>query len=308
MDGNGSSGKKEKMKYNCPICNYNFVDDNPIRLSVTNLYYCNNCGVVFAKPNFHNPDKDFFDSYQVNQWLKYYRLFRKRSHRLFVEKHKELFKNGMSILDIGCAAGWFLDEVKIKFKTAVTVGVEPSPSMKGKINKSHRVYQLRAKQLGQVKGMFDMVTLWNVFEHFSNPHEIIRLVLNKLKKNGYLVLSVPNQKGLISGISYFLTRISRGIFSMPLEELFQTDNAFGHLFHYDRSSLSELLEKNGFAVLWFEGADIVDVSNVRQRLKVSANHGDEIKQQVLAAIVARLTRIAGIIGFQDEMVVASRKI
>lgn len=296
------------MKNVCPICRYQFVDDHPIKLSVTNLYSCSHCGVVFAKPNFHNPDRDFFDSYQVNQWLKYYRLFRKRSHRLFVERRKELFKNGMSILDIGCAAGWFLDEVKLKFKAVVTVGVEPSPSMKGKINKSHRVYQLGAEQLGQVKGVFDMVTLWNVFEHFPNPHRIINLVSRKLKRNGYLVLSVPNQKGLISGIAYFLARVSGGIFSIPLEELFQTDNAFGHLFHYDRSSLSELLEKNGFAVLWFEGSDIVDTSNVRQRLKVTTNHKDEIKQQLLAGVVAQLTKIAGMIGLQDEIVVVARKI
>jgi hypothetical protein len=180
--------------------------------------------------------------------------------------------------------------------------------MKGKINKSHRVYQLGAEQLEQVKGMFDMVTLWNVFEHFSNPHLIISLVAKKLKRNGHLVLSVPNQKGLISGIAYFLAWVTGGALVMPLEELFQTDNAFGHLFHYDRSSLSELLEKNRFEVLWFEGADIVDISNVRQRLRVTTNHGDEIKQQLLAGVVAQLTKIAGIIGLQDEIVVVARKI
>lgn len=91
------------MKTTCPICKSFFIDNHPIKLSVTDLYRCSKCGVVFAKPNFHNPNKDFFDSYQVNQWLKYYRVFRKKSHKQFVEKHKDLFKNGMSVLDIGCA-------------------------------------------------------------------------------------------------------------------------------------------------------------------------------------------------------------
>lgn len=307
MDGNGNFGEKRSMKNRCPICRRHFIDHHPIKLSVTSLYHCDNCGVVFAKPNFHNPEEDFFDSYQVDQWLKYYRSFRKKSHRQFVERHENLFRDGMSVLDIGCAAGWFLDEAKLKFKAATTVGMEPSPSMKGKINKSHLVYWFGAEQLDQVKGKFDMVTLWNVFEHFSNPHRIVRLVAKKLKRNGYLVMSVPSQKGLISRISYFLARAFGGVLSMPIEELFQTDNAFGHLYHYDKLSLSKLLEKNGFEVLWHEGADIVDVNNVRQRLKVTSNHTDEIKQRFLAAGVAKLTRLAGFIGLQDELVVIARQ-
>lgn len=295
------------MKNRCPICRRHLIDHHPIKLSVTSLYQCDNCGVVFAKPNFHNPEGDFFDSYQVDQWLKYYRSFRKKSHRQFVERHKNLFRDGMSVLDVGCAAGWFLDEVKLKFKAATTVGMEPSPSMKGKINTSHLVYWLGAEQLGQVQGKFDMVTLWNVFEHFSDPHWIINLVAKKLKRNGYLVMSVPSQKGLISRISYFLARASGGVLSMPLEELFQTDNAFGHLFHYSRNSLSVVLRSGGFEPMLWERADIVDVSNVRQRLKVSTNHGDEIKQQLLAAGVAQLARLAGFIGLQDELVVVARK-
>lgn len=279
-----------------------------VDFKITSLFHCGRCGVVFAEPNYQNRKGDFFDAYQVDQWLEYYRSFRTRTHRRFLEHHGDLLASAGSVLDIGCAAGWFLDVVRERRQNVKTIGVEPSPAMRGKINRIHRIYRLPAEDLDAVNEEFDLVTLWNVFEHFHDPRMILGLVSKKLKNSGRLILSVPNHSGLISRISYLLAKVSAGRLIMPLEELFQTDNAFGHLFHYNRKSLDILLRSCGFEPIWWEGEDIVDVSNVRQRLKVTTNRGDEIKQQVLAAVVAQLTRIAGTIGLQDEMVVMARRI
>jgi 2-polyprenyl-3-methyl-5-hydroxy-6-metoxy-1,4-benzoquinol methylase len=218
-----------------------------------------------------------------------------------------MFSQIRSVLDIGCAAGWFLDVVKEKLGKVKTVGVEPSPAVVGNISRAHQLYQIPAEKLDSIDGKYDLVTFWNVFEHFSDPHMILNLASKRLNPKGLLILSTPNRSGLISRLSYLLTWASGETVTFPLEELFQTDNAFGHLFHYHPRSMTTLLNRNGFKPLNWKRADIVDTQNVRQRLKVTSNQVDEIKQQVLAAGVAQLTRIARFLNLHDEMIVIARK-
>lgn len=290
----------------CPIC-FHHRDSikKLVRLSVTVLYKCSECGVVFCSPNFQNKKGDFFDVYPVDQWIKYYAPFRLRTHRKFINKHRGLFSSVDSVLDIGCAAGWFLNI--IKKNKMLTVGVDPSPSMKGRVNRKHKFYSLTADRIGRVPGNFDLISFWNVFEHFSDPHKILNKVSKKLTKSGLLALSVPNQNGFISRFSYLLAKISRGKFVFPLEELFQTNNAFGHLYHYNRSSITTLLRKHGFTPLLWEGSDIVDTTNVRQRLTIADSHSDEIKQQILAIAIGWMTKFAGWLNLHDELVVVAKK-
>lgn len=296
------------MKNCCLICRQrNKICDLAV-LTVTHLYKCNDCGIVFANPNFQNPDGNFFDTYRVNEWLKYYRPFRSRSHRGFIERNYDLLFEVVSVLDIGCAAGWFLDEFRRKNPKATTVGIEPSLSMKKRISeKMHRIYWIPAKKLNTIKDKFNLISFWNVFEHFSNPHAMLDLVARKLERNGILILSVPNQEGLISRLSYFIYHLSGGKIKMPLEELFQTNNSFGHLFQYSRKSLTRLLNRHGFHPIRWEKADIVDIWNVKQRLKINSYQTNEACRFIITLGVVLLTLIGRITSQRDEIVVIARK-
>lgn len=289
----------------CPICFNSSLIEKLVKLPVTVLYRCDSCGVIFCSPNFQNKKGDFFDVYPVDQWIKYYAPFRLRTHRKFIKDHRKLFPFAKSVMDIGCAAGWFLDA--IKKNKILTVGVDPSPSMKGKVRKKHKFYSLTADQIDRISGNFDLISFWNVFEHFSDPHKILEQVSKKLTKSGFLILSVPNQNGFISSLSYSLAKISNGKFVFPLEELFQTNNPFGHLFHYNQSSLTVLLRKHNFSPILWEGSDIVDTANVRQRLTIADSHFDEIKQQLLAVVIGWMTKLAGWLNLHDELVVVAKK-
>jgi len=289
----------------CPIC-FHSNSKKFVKLSVTALYRCAACDVVFCFPNFQDKKGDFFDVYPVDQWIKYYAPFRLRTHRKFVNNHRNLFPSVNSVLDIGCAAGWFLDVIKTN--KVLTTGIDPSPSMRGRVNKKHKFFPLAADQVSQITGNFELISFWNVFEHFSNPHMILKRISKKLTKSGILIISAPNQNGLISRLSYFLAKISNGKFVFPLEELFQTNNAFGHLFHYNQSSLTVLLKKHKFIPILWEGSDIVDTTNVRQRLTIADSHFDEIKKQFVAVVIGWMTKLAGWLNLHDELVVVAKKI
>lgn len=290
----------------CPICFHSGLIEKLVKLSVTALYRCDSCDVIFCSPNFQNKKGDFFDVYPVDQWIKYYAPFRLRTHHKFISDHRKLFFYVKSVMDIGCAAGWFLDI--FKKNKILTIGVDPSPSMNGRVDKKHKFYSLAADQINRIPGNFNLITFWNVFEHFSDPHKILEKVSKKLTKSGLLILSVPNQNGFISRLSYLLAKISNGKFVFPLEELFQSNNAFGHLFHYNQSSLTVLLKKHKFVPILWEGSDIIDTTNVRQRLTIADSHFDEIKQQAMAVAIGWMTKLAGWMNLYDELVVVAKKL
>ena len=99
-----------------------------------------------------------------------------------------------SILDVGCATGIFLYGMKQRGWTCH--GVEPSP---------HAVRYARARfGLDVLEGLpeqadypadsFDVITLWDVYEHLPEPGPFLDRCWPWLKKEGWISLTLPNAK------------------------------------------------------------------------------------------------------------------
>lgn len=99
-----------------------------------------------------------------------------------------------SVLDVGCAAGHFLDGARALGME--TVGIEPGPAGADASGKGHRVLRtwLREADLGGRK--FDAVSLWEVIEHVPEPLELIHEAARHLRPGGVLALSTPSMSGL----------------------------------------------------------------------------------------------------------------
>ena len=50
------------------------------------------------------------------------------------------------------------------------------------------------KDLSLYKNYFDYVFLFHVFEHLENPDEILKKLKKNFKKNGRIILEIPNSK------------------------------------------------------------------------------------------------------------------
>ncbi|MBE0427550.1 MAG: class I SAM-dependent methyltransferase [Nitrospirae bacterium] len=85
---------------------------------------------------------------------------------------------------------------------------------------------------------FDVVNLTQVLEHLHNPSETLKEVHRILKKDGLLIIGVPNF-GCFDRIIY-------GKEWIPLE-------IPRHLYHFDYGTLKKILEINGFQVTDFRG-------------------------------------------------------
>ncbi|MDR1395528.1 MAG: class I SAM-dependent methyltransferase, partial [Deltaproteobacteria bacterium] len=86
-------------------------------------------------------------------------------------------------------------------------------------------------------GAFDLVTMWEVLEHLTEPRNILYEVRRILAADGLLLILVPNVHSLV-------TRL--------LHERSDTFGGHSHLNHFNPESLARLLELMGFQILEME--------------------------------------------------------
>jgi 2-polyprenyl-3-methyl-5-hydroxy-6-metoxy-1,4-benzoquinol methylase len=95
------------------------------------------------------------------------------------------------VLDIGCATGGFLDEMRRA--QWETTGLEPNVHAAAIARgKGHRVMDTTLEEAAFPAESFDVVTMWHVLEHIERPFEHLLEVRRILHPEGFLVLCVPN--------------------------------------------------------------------------------------------------------------------
>jgi 2-polyprenyl-3-methyl-5-hydroxy-6-metoxy-1,4-benzoquinol methylase len=96
------------------------------------------------------------------------------------------------ILDIGCATGIFLSGMKLHGWECY--GVEPSgfAAKYAKERFQMDVYNGYLEDAKYPDNFFDVVTLWDVLEHISDPINALLKISKILKPDGLLVINLPN--------------------------------------------------------------------------------------------------------------------
>ena len=101
------------------------------------------------------------------------------------------------MLDIGCGSGTFLDICK---KNGFQVqGVDPSPSVKRTVLEDYNI-NVHQGDFNKIKfnENFDIITMWGLLEHMSDPILTMKNVKKILKKDGMVIFEVPSANCFIS--------------------------------------------------------------------------------------------------------------
>lgn len=165
------------------------------------LFTCNNCGVVTVRPqlSYEEIEKYYPENYisypspiqtESSKLKRFDRQFGVTKRRNKIEKCTK--KKGGKILDIGCATGVFLKEMKDHGWDVY--GIEPSVYA-SEIAVSQLGLNVFNGYLDEIEfedNFFDVITLWDVFEHLPNPVETLQIIKRILKPNGNLVITTPN--------------------------------------------------------------------------------------------------------------------
>lgn len=135
------------------------------------------------------------------------------------------------ILDIGCGDDDFL--ISLKHRGWEVYGTEFSDAACARVRaKGVHVYHGDLAGANFPDRFFDVVTLWHVLEHLSEPRHDLREVWRILRDDGLLVVEVPNSNS--------------PTFSLCKERWFPLDVP-RHLQHFTSSTLVSMLEREGFA-------------------------------------------------------------
>ncbi|PTN34150.1 class I SAM-dependent methyltransferase [Desulfonatronum sp. SC1] len=154
---------------------------------------CEICGLIFHYPAMSAEEmkKFYVDDYSGN-YSASETIGRDmaRGRIAFLQQQIDISKVETA-LEIGCAKGEFLSELNIAGVPAE--GVEPSQAMAGLGSNTYGV-----KITGSVyddfplrPGYYDLMSMFHVLEHVSDPLSMLQRIKKELKPDGYLFLEVP---------------------------------------------------------------------------------------------------------------------
>ncbi len=226
----------------CNFCGPNSTEivqkaENPFR-----VVKCKTCGLVFTRPQ---PDKELIEEhYQEDYYKEWLEKQMKRRIPMWKKRLKELlkYKKNGRLLDVGFGSGTFLRLAK---ENGFEVNGTEISEYACRYVKDHYGIDTFRGDLEEARfpsDSFDVVTLWHALEHLPDPRLTLNEIHRILKKDGLLVVAVPNLNNFITRILYFLAKGKKlKLFSINAKEL--------HLWHFSPHSLSRLLQETGYGVM-----------------------------------------------------------
>ncbi len=196
---------------------------------------CNSCGLVQV-----NPQPDF------EEVLKYYsnEYFTKRSDRGYDNYYSEKIKseiervfmlnlkdldffdwesslgNSKSSIDIGCAAGYFVQFLKGRGWDSSGIEIAEGPATFGRKTLGLNIYQEDFLSWDpHLQNTFDLITLWASIEHLHKPKETLEKIYKHLKPDGRMILSTCRYglQAKLNGISWRYLNVPEHLYYYSLE-------------------------------------------------------------------------------------------
>jgi len=155
-------------------------------------------------------------------------------------------RTGRSLLEVGCAHGWFLDAAA---KRGYDVhGIEPdAPIGALASSKGHDVAIGFFPGAATLPMRYDVIVFNDVFEHLPDPRAALAACRQRLEPGGMLVLNLPNSRGAFFRIAMLLDRLS---LSGPLDRMWQKGFPSPHLSYFHPDAMTRLAAREGFTEIY----------------------------------------------------------
>lgn len=213
----------ESVQYNCTSFHHS---------SHGRVVRCLGCNLVYTNPQLPQEEiEKLYSDVQDDTYLENIEA-RYSTFRYNLDKLKPYLKPGAKLLDLGAYCGAFL---KIAKEEGFDVsGVEPSRWASSYARESVGVAVTTGtlKEL-PVDDLYEVITSWDVLEHFSDPVAEIKEVREKLIPGGIFAFSTLNT-------SNWFPRLlgERWPWYMDM-----------HLYYFSEQVLKDMLERNGFELI-----------------------------------------------------------
>jgi len=249
MDGGiglTTNALKNQYYVSCGLCGAD--DCHPIQtIKRHRIVQCQQCECIYTNPraqwNYRDGSTDF------DSKLALYKVFRLPQRRTSAEKYWSqlaYYRQTNRLLDVGSGYGFFLNYAKELGwdPTGVELAADQGAWCQREFGISVET-DLSSKALEP--GGYDVITMWDVIEHLTDPPNFLRRCHDLLRPGGVILIKTPNADILLQDKPWWLKPylklyIHLGYPANPVE----------HTFHFTFDRLHKLVEEIGFLVVFDE--------------------------------------------------------
>jgi SAM-dependent methyltransferase len=224
----------------CVVCSHTFAPAGHVRWTKDgyDIVRCPSCGLLFRSDLPTQADLDEIYGLEYFQggaegYLDY--LADEEVHRLSARRRLDVLDRVVphgKLLDVGAAAGFFVDEARKRGWGAAGIDVSEPMVEWGRRELGAPLERRLLADLPD--GAFDAITMWDYIEHAIDPAGDLRRAHDLLRPGGVLALSTGDAATLVARVSG-----SRWHLLTPRH----------HNFFFSAATLSRLLAQSGFEVV-----------------------------------------------------------
>lgn len=128
------------------------------------------------------------------RWLQSTQFKRRMRH---INREISAFVSGGTLLDVGCGRGEFLFGMT-EYKQWRLRGLEMNTNLAQFVTEVFHIPVLTGwlEQVLPASVMYDVITLWDVFEHLRDPGDALGRLKGSLNRDGLLLIKMPNPASL----------------------------------------------------------------------------------------------------------------
>ena len=242
-------------KIPCNLCNSrNFThlfNINSTRNEKFQVVSCSSCGLkqVNPQPNITAVKPYYSDTYFLKRnergYDNYYsesvrneicRVYEKNLSDLNFWKHERGLKKKHKILhslDLGCAAGYFVELIKKRHWQAEGIDLAKGPVLAARKRglKIHLGDWFSKSSIQS--GKYHLITLWASIEHMHNPYKVFKRSAKLLKADGHLIISTCcyNYLAKLQGKNWRFMNVPE------------------HLYFFNQAQITKMAKKAGFRLI-----------------------------------------------------------
>jgi 2-polyprenyl-3-methyl-5-hydroxy-6-metoxy-1,4-benzoquinol methylase len=196
-----------RTKIPCPVCRS--VDQQPFASrGGYEIVRCRACGHRYLNPPPTAEevaalyDESYFKSDgSLDRGYGDYAAQAHNIRRTFQDRLRYLPETRGQLLDVGAAAGFFVEQARLAGWDAE--GVEPS-AWASRYARERLGQPVRTCSLDEAAfpdASFDVVTCWEVIEHLPDPRRLLAEMARVLKPGGHLLMSTPDAGSTVARVS-----------------------------------------------------------------------------------------------------------
>jgi SAM-dependent methyltransferase len=220
-----------------------------VDLSDYRLFCCSHCQ-CWSSDALHRGAEV---SFETEDYFGNSDLDRRKWQALFEQLHTE-GKEVRSVLDVGCGTGAFLAYVEKEMPGCEREGIEIDPERAQPSRERTpgvKIHESDASEaLASGSGPFDLITLWDVFEHVPAPAALLAQLAECLAPGGIIHIVTIHEYSLMPMLGRLSYSLSGGRLSYPVRRTHEPH----HLVFFSGQGLEIAAERAGLCIRdrWYD--------------------------------------------------------